>query len=99
MVERARQDGYAAAASPEAAVGDHGAQPFRVGVEQFAVKAAEDDAVGVEDVDESGEAESETVDELLAGSADRGVVVLPAQQFAGLLEQRDLGSPGGGRPR
>lgn len=80
MIQRAGQNRHPAAASPQTAVGDHGAQPLGVGLEQIAVQPAEDDAVGVEDVDQTGEPEAEAVDEFLGRVAYGRVVVLRTQQ-------------------
>lgn len=94
MVQRAGEDRHPAAAAPETPVRDDGAQPLGIGVEQFAVQSAEDDPVGVEDVHQTGEAESQTVDQLPHGDPDARVLGAGAQQVTGLLEKRDLGSWG-----
>src|SRR5690606_34145516 len=90
--QRAGQDGDAAAAPPQAAVGDDGAQPVRVGVQQRAVQAAEDDPVGVEDVHQSGQAQAQAVDQTLRCGADGRVVVVLADQGVGVLQQGHLGA-------
>jgi uncharacterized protein YndB with AHSA1/START domain len=79
VVQGAAEQRDAAAAAPQAAVGDDGAQAVGVGLQQVAVEAAEEDAVGVEDVDEAGQAEPQAVDEGAGGGAYGGVGVLLAE--------------------
>ncbi len=56
------------------------------------MQPAEDDAVGVEDVDQSGETEPEPVDEELGRGTDAPDRRTRPQQIGGLLEQGDLGA-------
>lgn len=92
VIEGAGQNRYAAAPAPQTAVGHDRVQPLRIRVEQFAVEPAEDDPVGVEDIDQPGETQPQPVDQFLGGPAYGGVGVLRTEQIARLLEQGDLGT-------
>lgn len=94
VVQGAGEDRYATALAPQAAVGDDGAQAAGVGVEEAAVQAAENDPVGVEDVDESGESQAEAVDQRLGGRADGGSWSYRVRIRSLACWRRDTSGPG-----
>src|SRR4051794_13232179 len=88
------------ASPPRAAVRERGPQPDRVGLQQVAVQATQQDPVGVDHVDQVSEPEPEALDQGRRRGPHRGVARVIAAQHGDRLRQfRDprLGDPAGQR--